>query len=129
MKHVITIATVCVVLLACYFAVTWSVPAGSAPQAESAILPISAESTCPVAGCVAAECHAAVEPPTPDGTFTMICPDAGCTSVECHAWEALAGHYHNPNNLSLDAWIMFPTVLLIALIAFVKRSDKRGDAQ
>jgi hypothetical protein len=93
------------------------------PEAVALPGPITAESTCPVAGCTQPDgsCHADVAYPVPDGTFVMACPHIkGCTGTECHAFDRIeqAGH---PSDASLNLWIIAPTLVVVGLVAFLRR--------
>jgi hypothetical protein len=99
--------------------------AGAIASPDVVALPgaITADSTCPVAGCTQTDgaCHAAAVYPTPDGTTLMVCPHiSGCTSTECHAFDRIseAGH---PSDASLNLWIIAPTLLALGLVALVRR--------
>ena len=86
--------------------------------------PGTAESPCPVVGCASGACHGFDDVPDPDGVTEMTCPEAGCASVECHAWEALAARYHQASDASLNLWILMPVVLVVALVALVKKGGR-----
>ena len=90
-------------------------PDVGAPQA------ITAESACPVVGCVSGECHDFGNVPQPDGVHEMDCPEASCSSVECHAWDTLADGYRQASDASLNLWILAPVVLVVALVAIVRK--------
>lgn len=92
---------------------------GASAAGAGGIQPIEDDSACPVAGCVADECHAGSPYPEPDGSFTMTCPKRGCVSTECHAWSELTGHYNAPSDMSLNLWLMVPTVLVVVLVLVV----------
>lgn len=82
---------------------------------------VTAESRCPVAGCMNESCHGFDDVPQPDGRHEMLCPENGCASVECHAWDTLESRYHQASDASLNLWILTPVVLVLALVIVVRR--------
>lgn len=100
--------------------------AGVLMEPRTAVLPVQADSPCPVTACASGECHGFGAVPEPDGVTEMVCPEAGCASAECHAWDALAGRYHQASDASLNLWILMPVALVVGLVALV-RGLSRGD--
>jgi hypothetical protein len=93
---------------------------------QSIALPqqINAETPCPVAGCAQPDgaCHAADEPPAPDGSFDMQCPRIkGCADAQCHAWDRIDATRGKPSDASMNLWIIAPVALVLILVAFVKK--------
>lgn len=113
----------CAVVAAIFAGVT---AVGFAVEPSSAIQPITAESSCPVASCASGACHGFGAVPEPDGVHEMVCPEAGCAATECHAWDSLTGRYHQASDMSLNAWILMPTVLVLALWLMVRRTGRGG---
>lgn len=106
-----------------------TIAAGSALAPGSAIRPIAADSPCPAAGCASGACHGFDAVPEPDGAHEMVCPEAGCTSAECHGWDSLIGRYHQASDMSLNVWILMPTLLVLSLWLLVRRmgcEDRRA---
>lgn len=100
--------------------------AGFMLEPSSAIQPIAAESACPAAGCASGVCHGFGAVPEHDGVHEMVCPEAGCAATECHAWDSLTGRYHQASDMSLNAWILMPTVLVLTLWLMVRRMGGGG---
>lgn len=92
-------------------------PVVALPQA------ITDDTPCPVAGCTQAEaCHAAAPAPEPDGNFVMSCPiDKGCASTDCHAWSHISDLRMRPSDIAMNLWIITPVVLVLALVALVRK--------
>lgn len=102
---------------------------GFAAAPSTAIQPIAADSPCPAAGCASGACHGFDAVPEPDGAHEMVCPEAGCTSAECHGWDSLIGRYHRASDMSLNVWILMPTLLVLSLWLLVRRmgcEDRRA---
>lgn len=102
---------------------------GFALAPSTAIQPIAADSPCPAAGCASDACHGFEAVPEPDGAHEMVCPEAGCTSAECHGWDSLIGRYHQASDMSLNVWILMPTLLVLSLWLLVRRmgcEDRRA---
>ena len=78
---------------------------------------ITADSPCPVAGCVSVDCHGAGPVPELADGETMTCPKVGCTAPECHAADRLMSHYRAPKNASLSLWILGLSGFTIAMVA------------
>ncbi|MDR2109496.1 MAG: hypothetical protein LBP28_08600 [Coriobacteriales bacterium] len=102
--------------------------AAQALDGQSVALPqaIGAETPCPVAGCTQPDgaCHAAAAAPVPDGSFEMVCPRvAGCADVNCHAWDRIeSGTMRDkPSDISMNLWIIAPVILVLALVALVRK--------
>lgn len=85
--------------------------------------PITGESACPVAECASGTCHGFADVPQPDGEHEMACPEASCSSVECHAWDTLGSRYHQASDASMNLWIFFPAMLVLALVLFIRRKE------
>ncbi|WP_165055465.1 MULTISPECIES: hypothetical protein [unclassified Adlercreutzia] len=100
--------------------------AGFAAEPTSGILPITADSACPAAGCASGQCHGFADVPEPDGVHEMVCPEAGCASVECHAWDSLTGRYHQASDMSLNLWILMPVALVLGLWLLTRVLPKGG---
>ena len=98
---------------------------GALGRPGSAVFPevIGPDSLCPVVGCAQTDgCHAASPPPEIDGTFEMLCPKIeGCAAIDCHASERLVSHYNKPSDSSMNLWILAPVVLVVGLVALVKK--------
>ena len=88
---------------------------GFAAAPSTAIQPIAADSPCPAAGCASGVCHGFDAVPEPDGIHEMTCPEAGCASAECHAWDSLVGRYYQASDMSLNVWILMPTLLVLSV--------------
>jgi hypothetical protein len=104
-------------------AVVFGVGAIASPDAVALPGVITADSACPVAGCTQADgaCHASGVYPTPDGTTEMVCPHVkGCASTECHAFDRIS-EAGKPSDVSLNLWIIAPTLLALGLVALVRR--------
>lgn len=101
-----------------------AVRVGFAVAPDSGLHPLTADATCPVAGCTNGACHGYDAVPEPDGHSEMRCPEAGCASVECHGWETLAGRYHQASDMSLNLWILMPVVLVLGLWVVSRRLSK-----
>ena len=86
-----------------------------------AVHPVTAEAPCPVVGCASGSCHGFDDVPEPDGVTKMSCPEAGCASAECHAWETLTVRYHQASDASLNLWILMPAVLVVGLMAVIRK--------
>lgn len=99
---------------------------GFAAAPSTAIQPIAADSPCPAAGCASGVCHGFDAVPEPDGIHEMTCPEAGCASAECHAWDSLVGRYYQASDMSLNVWILMPTLLVLSLWLMARRMG-RGD--
>lgn len=95
--------------------------AGLAAEPSTGVLPITAESPCPAAGCASGECHGFDDVPEPDGVHEMACPEASCASVECHAWATLTTRYYRPSDASMNLWLVVPVALVVGLVLLVKR--------
>lgn len=102
------------------------IAAGFAMEPRSAVLPITAESPCPVVCCANGACHGFGAVPEPDGVHEMTCPEAGCSATECHAWDSLTSRYHQASDMSLNVWILVPTVLVLALWLMARRMGRDG---
>lgn len=100
--------------------------AGALMEPRTALLPVEADSPCPVTACASGECHGFGAVPEPDGVTEMACPEAGCASTECHAWDTLAGRYHQASDASLNLWILMPALLVIGLVALVRGLSRGG---
>lgn len=98
--------------------------AGLALVPSSGIRPIAADAACPAVGCASGACHGFDAVPEPDGVHELVCPEAGCASAECHAWDSLVGRYHQASDMSLNMWILMPTVLALGLWLLVRRADR-----
>lgn len=83
--------------------------------------PIESTSACPTVGCVSGSCHGFDNVPKPDGAHEMTCPEASCSALECHAWDTLASRYYQPNDMSLNLWILAPVALIIGLVVLVRK--------
>ena len=81
---------------------------------------------CPAAGCASGACHGFDDVPAPDGATEMSCPEASCASGECHGWDSLIGRYHQASDMSLNVWILAPTLLVMGLWLLVRRSGRRA---
>lgn len=113
------------ILLAFCIAVT---AVGSAVEPRSSVLPLAAESACPVTGCASGTCHGFDDVPDPDGVTLMTCPEAGCQSAECHAWDSLVNRYHQASDASLNLWILMPALLVVGLViltGFLSQKEER----
>jgi hypothetical protein len=115
------IIATCVVFIVIGFAVFGMAWAGSG-QTVSLPEPITAETPCPVVGCLQPDgaCHAAAPAPEPDGTFLMTCPKISCSESSCHAWDRVAVS-SKPSDASLNLWIIAPVALVLGLVILVKR--------
>lgn len=102
------------------------IAAGFAMEPRSAVQPITVESPCPAVGCANGVCHGFGAVPEPDGVHEMMCPEAGCAATDCHAWDSLTGRYHQASDMSLNAWILMPTVLVLALWLMARRMGRGG---
>lgn len=100
--------------------------AGALMEPRTAVLPVEADSPCPVTACASGECHGFGAVPEPDGVTEMGCPEVGCASVECHAWDTLAGRYHQASDASLNLWILMPALLVVGLVALVRGLSRGG---
>ncbi|WP_080799158.1 hypothetical protein [Arabiibacter massiliensis] len=96
--------------------------AGVAAEPATGVLPISADSPCPAAGCASGECHGFDDVPEPDGVHEMSCPEASCASVECHAWDSLVTRYHQASDASLNLWLLAPVALVVGLVLIVRKA-------
>lgn len=114
-KALITLAVVVIVGGCVFGAAALSDSDVGAPRA------ITADSACPVTGCASGECHGFDNVPQPDGVHEMNCPEVSCSSVECHAWDTLLDRYHQASDASLNLWILAPVVLVVALVAIVRK--------
>lgn len=113
----------CAVVTAIFAGVT---AVGFTVEPSSAIQPIAAESACPAAGCASGVCHGFGAVPEPDGVHEMMCPEAGCAATDCHAWDSLTGRYHQASDMSLNAWILMPTVLVLVLWLMARHMGREG---
>lgn len=102
------------------------IAAGFAMEPRSAVQPITVESPCPAVGCANGACHGFGAVPEPDGVHEMTCPEAGCSATECHAWDSLTSRYHQASDMSLNVWILVPTVLVLALWLMARRMGRDG---
>lgn len=118
-KKIIAAATIVTLMLAV-------ATVGCALAPSTAIQPIAADSPCPAAGCASGVCHGFDAVPEPDGIHEMACPEAGCASADCHGWESLIGRYHQASDMSLNVWILMPTLLVLSLWLMARRMG-RGD--
>lgn len=100
--------------------------AGFALEPESSVRPLTAEAPCPAVGCASGVCHDFATVPAPDGAHELSCPEASCSSSACHGWNTLTTRYHQASDMSLNAWILGPTVLVLGLWLLIRRSAK-GD--
>lgn len=100
--------------------------AGLLMEPRTAVLPVGADSPCPVTACASGECHGFGAVPEPNGVTEMACPEAGCASTECHAWDTLAGRYHQASDASLNLWILMPVLLAVGLMALVRGLSRGG---
>lgn len=119
-KALLTIAAFALVACAVFTAGSFADEEVSLPQA------ISAESACPATSCASGTCHGFDNVPEPDGAHLMTCPESGCASVECHAWDTLMSRYGQASDVSLNLWILFPTLIVVALVALVTHGSRRG---
>ena len=55
----------------------------------------------------------------------MSCPEATCSSVDCHAGDALIDRYRQASDASMNLWIVFPVVFVVALVLIVKKVGSR----
>jgi hypothetical protein len=95
----------------------------TAPSAVGLPKAIASDVSCPVAGCTQPDgsCHAASRYPMPDGSFKMTCPQVrSCVDVSCHAFERITVAA-KPSDISLNLWIVVPTVLIVGLVALVRK--------
>ena len=95
--------------------------AGFAAEPATGILPITAESPCPAAGCASGACHGFDDVPEPDGVHEMKCPEASCASIECHAWDSLVTRYRQASDASLNLWLLAPVALVVGLVLIVRK--------
>lgn len=120
-KSVITVVVFALVG-ACVFAASAAIDSSvSLPQ------PITADSACPVVGCASGVCHGFDNVPQPDGIHEMTCPETTCSSTECHAWGTLATRYHRASDASLNLWVLAPVVLIVGLVALVRKLSENAD--
>lgn len=112
-KAIITIAVFALTGV-CVFAIgLLASPDVSLPKA------ITPDSACPATSCASGSCHGFDDVPEPDGIHQMVCPESGCASVACHAWDTLMDRYGQASDMSLNLWILFPTLAVVALVALV----------
>ncbi len=102
------------------------VVAGFALEPESSVRLLTVEAPCPAVGCASGVCHDYVAVPVPDEVHELSCPEAGCSSSACHGWDALTTRYHQASDMSLNAWILGPTALVLGLWLLIRRSAKGG---
>ncbi len=104
---------------------------GTLAEPETAVLPIKADSPCPVVGCTSGVCHGFDNVPEPDGIHELSCPEASCASTECHAWDSLMTRYHQASDASLNVWILTPVALVVGLVVLVRvlsKKDREGSS-
>jgi hypothetical protein len=99
---------------------------GLASPATGLPVAVTPATPCPVAGCTQVDggCHAAGPAPVPDGSFEMVCPHViGCSDAGCHAWDRIesASLRSRPSDASLNLWIIVPVVLVVGLVALVRK--------
>lgn len=95
--------------------------AGLFTEPQSAIVPITDDSACPVTECASSACHGFDNVPLPDGVHEMSCPEASCASIECHAWDTLLDRYHQASGASLNLWILAPAAFTVALVFLARK--------
>lgn len=98
---------------------------GMLAEPSTGIHSLDAASPCPATSCASGECHGFDNIPLPDGAHEMSCPEATCSSVDCHAWDALIDRYRQASDASMNLWIVFPVVFVVALVLIVKKVGSR----
>ena len=120
-KVIITLAAFAVIAVCAFSAVGMTDSSVSLPRQ------LTAETTCPVAGCTLdGACHDYSNVPAPDGVREMSCPEATCSSTDCHAWDSLVGRYHQASDASLNLWIMLPAAIVAAFIVVARKAGRNG---
>lgn len=100
--------------------------AGFALEPASSVRSLTSEAPCPAVGCASGTCHDFATVPAPDGVHELSCPEVGCASTTCHGWDTLMTRYYQVSDMSLNAWILGPTVLVLGLWLLTRKSAK-GD--